>query len=124
MFRITTIFLCMFFIVSVAGRYSAEESVKTARSELLRLDSERHEEERQIKVLRAEIAYLENPERLVKIARATTELRAPAPEQMMSAREFAAVMTGGDLDAVHETAPSVDNNVIENAMAMAQLTDE
>ena len=123
MFRITSIFLCALFLAAVAGRYSAEESVSAAQEELQRLDAEYAEEMRRVQMLRAEIAYLEGPERLAKVARATTDLRPPEPEALLTARQFRSAMIG---DESQPGAPNAgpSNNVIENAIAVAALEDE
>ncbi len=120
MFRITTIFLCVLLAAAAIGRYRAEQSVQKTRMELERLETTRLEERRQIQLLRAEVAYLENPERLAKIARAKTELRPSEPVQIISVQQFAVAMTG-------ENGAQIDNNaapseIITNAIAMAQLS--
>lgn len=120
MIRITTIFLCMLLAAAAAGRYRAEVSVKEARSELKRLEISKWEELRSIQMLRAEVAYLENPDRLSKIAMAKTDLRPSAREQLLTARQFAVIMNGAEGEADVEAAP-VPADVITNAIAMAQL---
>ena len=122
MIRITTIFLCLLLAAAAAGRYRAEVSVKEARSELKRLEISKSEELRSIQMLRAEVAYLENPDRLSKIAEAKTDLRPSAREQLLTARQFAVIMNGADGEADAETAP-VPADVITNAIAMAQLAN-
>ena len=122
MFRITTIFLCVLFLAAVAGRYSAEESVRATEKELERLNSEYTEEARQVQMLRAEIAYLENPDRLAKIARAKTDLRPPEPNEILTARQFRSAMAGEELAPIEETQP-LNDAIIANAIAMAQLAD-
>lgn len=120
MFRITTIFLCVLFLAAVAGRYSAEESVRAAQEELERLEAEHIEEARQVQMLRAEIAYLEGPERLAKVARAATDLRPPEASEMLNARQFKSAMAGEVIDDAVDT-PLLNDSVIANAIAMAQL---
>ena len=123
MFRLTSIFLCALFLAAVAGRYSAEESVGAAQEALAQLDVEYADEARRVQMLRAEIAYLEGPERLAKVARATTDLRPPAPEALLNAQQFKSAMIGEDA-APAPTASPVHGDVIENAIAMVQLADE
>ena len=120
MIRITTIFLCMLLAAAAAGRYRAEVSVKEARSELKQLEISKWEELRSIQMLRAEVAYLENPDRLSKIAMAKTDLRPSAREQLLTARQFAVIMNGAEGEVDVEAAP-VPADVITNAIAMAQL---
>ena len=75
MIRISTIFLCLLLAAAAAGRYQAEVAVREARSELRNLEEQKAKELRAIQMLRAEVAYLESPDRLAKIARSETELR-------------------------------------------------
>lgn len=123
MFRLTSIFLCALFLAAVAGRYSAEESVSAAQEALAQLDAEYADEARRVQMLRAEIAYLEGPERLAKVARATTDLRPPAPDALLSARQFRSAMIGEDTAPAPAPTP-LHSDVIENAIAMVQLADE
>lgn len=122
MIRITTIFLCMLLAAAAAGRYRAEVSVKEARSELKRLEISKWEELRSIQILRAEVAYLENPDRLSKIAEAKTDLRPSARDQLLTVRQFAVIMNGAEDGAGVETTPA-PADVITNAIAMAQLAN-
>ncbi len=123
MFRLTSIFLCALFLAAVAGRYSAEESVSAAQEALEQLDAEYADEARRVQMLRAEIAYLEGPERLAKVARATTDLRPPAPDALLSAQQFKSAMIGVDA-AASPTVRTPHGDIIENAIAMVQLADE
>lgn len=122
MIRITTIFLCMLLAAAAAGRYRAEVSVKETRSELRRLETSKLEELRAIQMLRAEVAYLENPNRLSKIAQAKTDLRPSEREQLLTARQLAVIMNGDDAEAAGSD-DSAPGDVITNAIAMAQLAD-
>ncbi len=120
MIRITTIFLCIVLAAAAFGRYRAEVSVRELREEIDRIETSQIEEVRSIQMLRAEIAYLENPERLAKVAGAKTELRPSASEQMLNAQEFAAAF------GIEGVTPEVDgspSDLILNAMAMAQLAE-
>jgi len=121
MFRITSIFLCALFLAAVAGRYSAEESVSAAQEALLQLEAEYAEEARRVQMLRAEIAYLESPERLAKVARATTDLRPPEPETLLTAQQFESAMIG-DEGAPIEADPT--GNAVDNAIVVVQLASE
>ena len=75
MVRITTLFLCLLLAAAAAGRYRAEESVSDLKKELQRTNISILEEAQNIKILRAEVAYLESPGRLAKIAVKETNLR-------------------------------------------------
>lgn len=120
MIRITTIFLCILLAAAAAGRYRAEESVRKARAELERLETERLEELRSVQMLRAETAYLENPERLAKIAETRTDLRPSEREQLLTARQFAAAV-GSDAAPAPDAADPLPESVIMNALAMAEM---
>ena len=119
MIRITTIFLCLLLAAAAAGRYRAEVSVREARKELQRLEAGKLEEARAIKLLRAEVAYLENPTRLEKIASNKTALRPSEQSQIQSSRDFA--LAFGAIEEPAEGDAPVQNDVISNAIAMAQL---
>ncbi len=122
MIRIATIFLCMLLAAAAAGRYRAEVSVKETRAEIKRLEISKAQELESIQMLRAEVAYLENPNRLSKIAQAKTDLRPSVQDQLLNARQFATKMDG-EFD---EKLPSQDRapiDAISNAIAMAQVTD-
>ena len=122
MIRITTIFLCLLLAAAAAGRYRAEVSVKETRAEIKRLETSKLEETRSIQMLRAEVAYLENPERLATIAETQTDLRPSDQEQILNARQFATAMNGEEAeDEPDASVPPGD--VITNAIAMAQLAD-
>jgi len=88
MMRITMILLCLMLAAAAAGRYQAEAAVREARQELRRLDREKARELSSIQLLRAEIAYLESPERLAVIAGEMTDLRRLSGAQLMTAEDF------------------------------------
>lgn len=120
MIRITTIFLCIVLAAAAFGRYRAEVSVRELREEIEKIETSQIEELRSIQMLRAEIAYLENPDRLAKIADMKTDLRPSDGDQLMNAQEFAVAF------GLEEAAPEVErpsSDVILNAMAMAQLAE-
>ncbi|MEO1135912.1 MAG: hypothetical protein AAFW68_04760 [Pseudomonadota bacterium] len=119
MIRVTTIFLCVL-LAAAFGRYRAEVSVRELRKDIERIETSQVEELRSIQMLRAEIAFLENPDRLAKVAAAKTDLRPSTADQVVDARQFAASFIAEDLLAP-EDAPSSDGDVILHALAMAQL---
>ncbi len=122
MIRITTIFLCLLLAAAAAGRYRAEVSVKETRTELKRLELSKVEEQRIIQILRADVAYLENPQRLSEIANTKTDLRPSERGQVLTAQEFAVLMNGEEFD--EEVDPDfTPSDVITNAIAMAQISD-
>ena len=122
MIRVATIFLCMLLAAAALGRYRAEVSVRETRKQISAFETGKVEEFRRIQVLRAEVAYLENPERLARIADAKTDLRMSVREQTLSARQFA-VALGEESLVDDEVVPAPDKDVILNAIAMAQIAD-
>lgn len=122
MIRITTIFLCVLLAAAAFGRYRAEVSVRELRNDIEKIEASQVEEARAIQMLRAEIAYLENPDRLAKVAVAKTDLRPSSGDQLVNAGEFAALF--GNEEYADEKVPAApDSDVILHALAMAQLTD-
>lgn len=122
MIRITTIFLCMLLAAAAFGRYRAEVSVRELHEDIERIESSQVEALRSIQMLRMEIAYLENPERLAKIAAAKTDLRPSNGDQLVNAREFAAAF-GVEDDLADEDRVPDEGDVILHALAMAQMAD-
>ena len=88
MMRLTMFLLCILLAAAAAGRYQAEAAVRETRFELRRLEKEKADELTQIQVLRAEIAYLESPDRLSAIANKMTDLSPLSGTQLYSADEF------------------------------------
>lgn len=88
MMRLTMILLCLMLAAAAAGRYQAEAAVREARQELRRLDREKARELSSIQLLRAEVAYLESPERLAAIAGKMTDLKPLSGAQLMTAEDF------------------------------------
>jgi len=86
--RFTLILLCFILAAAAAGRYQAEAAVRETRAELKRLDRAKETELSSIQVLRAEVAYLENPDRLSEIAENLTTLEPLSGAQLMTAEDF------------------------------------
>lgn len=120
MVRITMILLCFLLAAAAAGRYQAEVSVREVRREIENLDKARARELSQIQVLRAEIAYLESPDRLAKIASKVTDLEPLAGDQLMTADEFELAF-GDKEETPADTAPALEEDVILQALAMADV---
>ncbi len=89
MIRVTMIFLCLILAAAAAGRYQAEVRVKEKREQLRTLESLKAKEIAEIKLLRAEIAYLESPNRLAVIAEKATTLKPLTGAQLLTADDFA-----------------------------------
>ncbi len=88
MMRFTTFLLCLILAAAAAGRYKAEVAVRDAKSEVRALDRQKAEELSGIQVLRAEVAYLERPERLAEIAQSVTGLEPLTGAQLMTAEDL------------------------------------
>ncbi|MDZ7628211.1 MAG: hypothetical protein U5J99_07350 [Parvularculaceae bacterium] len=88
MMRFTTFLLCLILAAAAAGRYKAEVAVRDAKSELRALDRQKAEEVSAIQVLRAEVAFLERPERLAEIADSVPGLEPLTGAQLMTAEDF------------------------------------
>lgn len=105
MMRFTTFLLCLILAAAAAGRYKAEIAVREAKNEARALERRKTEELSNIQILRAEVAYLERPERLAEIARSVTGLAPLSGAQLMTAEDlelaFAASRGAGQLS----TAP-------------------
>lgn len=120
MVRITMIMLCFLLAAAAAGRYQAEVSVRETRREIESIDRSIAKELSEIQVLRAEIAYLESPDRLAKIAARHTTLRPLSGAQLMTADEFLLAFSDSDT-APRRSAPPANRDVIMHAIAMADL---
>lgn len=118
MVRATMILLCFLLLAAAAGRYKAEVSVREAKRELKALEDAKAQELSMIKVLRAEVAYLESPERLAKIAARHTDLGPLAGTQLVTADEFVLALAGAPAQNFAREAPAGD--VIMQALAMAE----
>lgn len=88
MMRLTMILLCLLLAAAAAGRYQAEAAVRETRAELQRLDREKTKALTSIQLLRAEVAYLESPDRLAEIAAKATNLAPLSGAQLMTADDF------------------------------------
>lgn len=88
MLRLTLLLLCLILTGAAAGRYKAEAAVRETRGELRRLDSAKASELLKIQVLRAEVAFLESPERLSMIAEEMTDLEPLSGAQLLTAQDF------------------------------------
>ena len=89
MMRLTTLILCLILAAAAAGRYKAESAVRDARTELRQLERAKQTTISDIQLLRAEVAYLESPERLASIAERMTDLEPLSGAQLMTAEDFA-----------------------------------
>ena len=122
MVRITMILLCLLLAAAAAGRYQAEVSVREARRDIERLDAARVRELSSIQVLRAEVAYLENPDRLAKIASQVTDLQPLTGGQLMTADDFFLAF-GEPAAKIAPIARTHDEDVILKALAMADVQE-
>lgn len=120
MVRLTMIMLCFLLAAAAAGRYQAEVSVREARRQIEELDRAKARELSQIQVLRAEVAYLENPDRLAKIAARVTDLEPLSGRQLLTADEFLIAIGEAAVVAPPPIAMPKDDP-IKHALAMAEL---
>lgn len=118
MVRVTMVLLCLLLLAAAAGRYKAEVSVREVRRELQDLEGVKARELSEIQVLRAEIAYLEGPARLARIAARHTDLGPLASAQLMTADEFVLAL-GGAANAGAVLDLPADADLILHALAMA-----
>ncbi len=121
MVRLTMIMLCFLLAAAAAGRYQAEVSVREAKREIEELDRAKAKELSQIQVLRAEVAYLESPDRLAKIASRITDLEPLSGKQLLTADEFLIAM--GEAGAVAPPPIAMPHDdPIKKAIAVAELS--
>lgn len=106
MVRLTMLLLCLLLAGAAAGRYQAEVAVRQSRKEIEQLKAERASELQQIQTLRAEIAYLENPQRLAALAAKLTDLKPLSADQLMSAEDFRLAF-GGQSPVLNATGAEV-----------------
>lgn len=107
MMRFTTFLLCLILAAAAAGRYKAEIAVRDAKSELRALDRQKTEELSSIQVLRAEVAFLERPERLAEIAQSVTALEPLTGAQLATAEDLELAFAKPGENAAAETPPAV-----------------
>lgn len=119
MIRFTMVFLCLILAGAAAGRYHAEVRVKEKREEIKALEQEKARELAEIQLLRAEIAYLESPERLTKIAEKITDLAPLTGAQLLTADDFAVAFGREEAPAAK---PESDFDTILHAIALADST--
>jgi hypothetical protein len=115
MMRLTMIMLCFILAAAAAGRYQAEAAVRETRNELRRLDHVKSQELTSIQVLRAEVAFLESPERLASVAEKITDLEPLSGAQLMTAEDFR--LAFGDGVAPEQSASSSS----DRPLAVAEL---
>lgn len=96
MMRLTMILLCFVLAAAAAGRYQAEAAVRETRNELKKLERVKEQELTSIQLLRAEVAFLENPDRLATIADKMTSLEPLSGAQLMSADDFRVAFGDGE----------------------------
>lgn len=103
MMRVTTFILCILLAAAAAGRYTAEEAVRETKREIERLDRAKSSAVDDIQLLRAEVAFLENPDRLAKIAGQVTDLSPLTGAQIMTAEDFRVAFNGKAPEATQST---------------------
>ncbi|GAB4534075.1 MAG: hypothetical protein Tsb0010_14530 [Parvularculaceae bacterium] len=92
--NLSVIGLALCLVLAASARYATEISVKNARAELAQLQLENAALSDKRAVLRAEIAYLENPARLAALARAGVGLAPAEPHQFVGMSRAIAIVEG------------------------------
>ena len=125
MIRITMVLLCLMLAAAAAGRYQAEVRVKQLREEINAIERAKVQEATEIQLLRAEIAYLESPERLAAIAGKVTALEPMSGRQLMTADDFIVAFGGGDNEdgkgPLRRPAPPTGDTIMQ-AIAMVDAS--
>lgn len=88
--RLTGFLLLLIGIALMVGLYYVKTRAQSARAEAASLNYQINLEEAAIAVLRAEIAHLENPERLKTLAASQLELAPTRTEQMLRVDDIVA----------------------------------
>lgn len=104
MVRLSMVVLCLVLAAAAAGRYQAEIAVRNARHAIEKLKAERVSELRQVQTLRAEIAYLENPQRLSALSAKLPDLKPVSGGQVLTADAFRAAFATGLVPTQSEPA--------------------
>ena len=120
MLRVMMLLLCLVLAAAAAGRYQAEVRVREARRELKAIDAEKQKALTEIQVLKAEIAYLEGPERLAAVAERHTDLRPVSGAQLVTADEFLAMI--GARETPRSEPNEGEGDVILHALALADAS--
>ncbi|MEO0400559.1 MAG: hypothetical protein AAF224_14190 [Pseudomonadota bacterium] len=120
MIRFSTFLLCFALFVAATGRYKAETAVRVVEDEIAALEAQRRAEEREIQILRAELALLESPDRIAELARTHTDLGPVSGKQMMSADDFLLAFGGDPAARAANAAASEDNDQPSDAARVAQ----
>lgn len=115
MLRLTMLLLCFMLAAAAAGRYKAEAAVRESRAELTALDRNKSRALTEIQLLRAEVAFLESPDRLARIASNMTDLEPLSGAQLLTAEEFQTAFGAIKSEPPAETAPA------SGVVAIAQL---
>lgn len=113
------IFLFVLFAVTAFARYRIEVAVVQAQAEMDRIEASAAALSRSIQMLRAEIAYLENPDRLARIAGLKTQLRPSTASQAVDAVQFAAAFDRDHPVLMPEGDEHDGEDIIFYALAMA-----
>ncbi|MEL6363638.1 MAG: hypothetical protein AAFR11_02220 [Pseudomonadota bacterium] len=90
MSKLALVLSIAFLAASVAGRYQAEQSVKTTEDLIREAEASIAEARREVRALEASRAYLERPDRLEEIAMKGTDLQPLSRAQLLTAAEFVA----------------------------------
>ncbi len=123
MLRLSTVLLCLLLAAASAGRYHAEVGVRLSREAIETIEAEKAEEQRRIQILRVELAYLENPERLMKIAKEKTDLKALTGQQLLSTSDFVSALTSDGIDGEEKSIPITEEILKSIALNQSILVE-
>lgn len=119
MIRTTMLFLCVLLAAAAFGRYRAEVTVRDVRAQTEQLKREEAQLKNDVKLLRAEIAYLESPDRLRLVADLATDLEPAIGSQLLSANTF--LVTISPQSASPNPFLVSPENEVDHAMAVIDL---
>ena len=88
--RMTGFLLFLIGVALTVGLYYVKTRAQTARKHAVKIERQIAQEEASLRVLRAEIAYLENPERLKSLSEAHLGLQPIAVKDVFELKDIAA----------------------------------
>ncbi len=110
--RLVGFILVIIGVVLMTLLYYVKISAQSAKSDMRRLETQIAQEERALKVLRAELAFLENPARLQDLAKDHLGLEATGVEQ---------IIAPDDIPQIFERDPSEISSPAQPQQGQAQL---
>lgn len=102
-FRVVEVFALTFLLVLVLGVYLAKAGAGRERADIAQVEGQIREEQRRLKLLRAEVAYLEQPERIERLS-ALIGLAPIDPKREMPVEALADIARTGVVASAHVEA--------------------